>query len=262
MKGLQKKVREEKERRQKEEDREMLSGGVDIDSIKDWINLNTEQLLKQQELGTYLKKQVGTREEIEEEMFSEGDRLTELSIMQERLEFEQLQILEATEAGEEFDEARDLEIEVELEDIATESSSITQTLDTLEEHLAFVSSKINKIREEIASFDVNNIEAPRFKGLSSVEMARKTLRTFFLVLLDLNVYKRELETKLIEQDEKLIELTTQVTVLSENSRGIDKTALMRKAKAMNTLVSKIGESTEFVDNRDAENLELTQHEQS
>jgi Leucine-rich repeat (LRR) protein len=208
LKGLQKKVREEKERRQKEEEKEMNAKGVDIDSIKDWINLNTEQLLKQQELGTYLKKQVDAREEIEEEMFSEGDRLTELSIQQERLEFEQLAILEARESGEEYDEARDLEIEVELEDIATESSSITQTLDTLEEHLNFVNNKINKLKEEIASFDMDSIQAPRFKGLSSVEMARKTLRTFFMVLLDLNVYKRELETKLIEQDEKLIELTT------------------------------------------------------
>lgn len=46
LKGLQKKVREEKERRQKEEERENSAQGVDIDSIKDWINMNTEQLLK------------------------------------------------------------------------------------------------------------------------------------------------------------------------------------------------------------------------
>ena len=91
-----------------------------------------------------------------------------------------------------------MEIEIELEDIATESSSITSTLDTLEEHLEFVSSKINKIREEIGSFDMENIQPPRFKGLNSVEMARATLRTFFMVLLDLNVYKRDLETKCIE----------------------------------------------------------------
>lgn len=59
--------------------------------------------------------------------------------------------------GEEYDEARDLEIEVELEDIATESDSITATLDNLEEHMAFVSEKINKLREEIASFDQDSI---------------------------------------------------------------------------------------------------------
>ena len=32
--------------------------------------LSIDQLLKQQELGTYLKKQVDAREEIEEEMFN------------------------------------------------------------------------------------------------------------------------------------------------------------------------------------------------
>jgi hypothetical protein len=47
LKGLQKKVREEKERRLREEERENNAQGVDIDSIKDWINMNTEQLLKQ-----------------------------------------------------------------------------------------------------------------------------------------------------------------------------------------------------------------------
>ena len=45
-----------------------------------------------------------------------------------------------------------------------------------------------------------------FKGLNSVEMARATLRTFFMVLLDLNVYKRDLETKCIEQDETILDL--------------------------------------------------------
>lgn len=73
-------MREEKERRQKEEEKELNTQGIDIDSIKDWINLNTEQLLKQQELNTYLKQQLTQRDEIEEEMFAEGDRLTDLSI--------------------------------------------------------------------------------------------------------------------------------------------------------------------------------------
>jgi len=58
-------------------------------------------------------------------MFGEGDRLTELSMQQQRLEFEQSQIKQAQIAGEEYEEARDLEIEVELEDIALESNSIT-----------------------------------------------------------------------------------------------------------------------------------------
>lgn len=76
------------------------------------------------------------QEEIEEEMLMEGDRLTELMLMKERLE---------QEMQEAPDEARRLEIEQELEDIAVESESITQTLETLEEHYEFVSGKITKI---------------------------------------------------------------------------------------------------------------------
>ena len=66
-------------------------------------------------------------------------------------------IVQARDAGEDYDEARDLEIEVELEDLATESASITQTLDTLEEHLSFVNDKINRLREDITGFDMESI---------------------------------------------------------------------------------------------------------
>ena len=60
--------------------------------------------------------------------------------------------------------------------------------------------------EEVSAWDPDSIKPPRFRGLNSVEMARATLKTFFMVLLDLNVYKRDLETKCIEQDETILEL--------------------------------------------------------
>lgn len=80
LRGLQKKMKEDKERRQREEEKENQTTGFDVDTIKDWINQSTEQLLKQQELQQFLKQQLSARDEIEEEMFAEGDRLTELSI--------------------------------------------------------------------------------------------------------------------------------------------------------------------------------------
>jgi len=99
-----------------------------------------------------------------------------------------------------------LEIEAEMEDVILESDSITQTLDTLEEHLSYVQAKVTRLTEEVNSWDPESIKPPRFRGLNSVEMARATLKTFFMVLLDLNVYKRDLETKCIEQDETILEL--------------------------------------------------------
>lgn len=79
-----------------------------------------------------------------------------------------------------------------------ESDSITSTLDTLEEHQQYLLAKVNKLTEEVNSIDMDSIQPPRFRGLSSVENARATLRTFFMVMLDLNVYKRDLENKCIE----------------------------------------------------------------
>jgi hypothetical protein len=45
---------------------------------------------------------------------------------------------------------------------------------------------------------MDSVQPPRFKGLTSVDVARATLQTFFLVLLDLNVYKKELESKCLD----------------------------------------------------------------
>lgn len=217
LKTLQKKAREEAEKRRKEEESEQNSKGIDIDAIKDWIHQSTDQMLKQQELNDYLKKQLEQREEIEDDMLKEGDRLTDLILQKERLEFEAESNSTAAENGEAVDEARQLEIEAELEDVVLESDSITATLDVLEEHLDHVETKVMQIQSEIKAFDMDQVQPPRFKGLNNVDNARATLKTFFMVLLDLNVYKKDLENKLIEQDETVLDLQSKVNILQETS---------------------------------------------
>ena len=150
-------------------------------------------------------------------MLTEGDRLTELILQKERLESELNAIHVCIEEGIEYDEARKLEIERDLEDVVLESDSITQTLDTIDEHLDYVTNQIASLNTQIKAFDMDAIQPPRFKGLTNVDMARQTLRTFFMVLLDVNVYKKELEAKCIEQDEQVVLLQGQVAVLKENS---------------------------------------------
>ena len=71
-------------------------------------------------------------------MLEEGDRLTELSVLRERLELELQVIEDAEKNGEDFDEAKKIEIEAELDDLNLESNSITQTLDILEQNLEFI----------------------------------------------------------------------------------------------------------------------------
>jgi chromosome segregation ATPase len=110
--------------------------GIDIDLIKDWISRNTEAMLNNQELKEYLQKQLEQKDKVEHEMLEEGDRITELMIMKEKLEMEKEELEEAE--GDNKDEGRLLEIDDQLKDVALEISSITETLDMLEETLEFV----------------------------------------------------------------------------------------------------------------------------
>jgi chromosome segregation ATPase len=109
--------------------------------IKDWIQRNTEAMLKNQELKEYLEKQLDSKDKVETEMLEEGDRMTELLIQKEKLEMEKEELEDILE--EDKDEGKLIEIEDNLKDIGLEISSITATLDGLEETLDFIQSKVN-----------------------------------------------------------------------------------------------------------------------
>lgn len=57
LRGLQKRAAEERQRKLEQEAKEAESKGIDIDLIKEWINSNTEAMLKNKELQEYLEKQ-------------------------------------------------------------------------------------------------------------------------------------------------------------------------------------------------------------
>ena len=137
-------------------------------------------------------------------MLAEGDRMTELLISKEKLEFEREELETAPE--DQRDEGRVLEIDDQLKDLALEMSSITETLDMLLETVDFVQSKVNQVTEEIEGFDIDSVQPMSFNALDSIESAKATLKTFFQVVLDLNIYKRDLEQKCLEQDENVISL--------------------------------------------------------
>ena len=98
-------------------------------------------MLQNQELKEYLEKQHDQKDKVENEMLEEGDRMTELLILKEKLEYEKEE-LEAMPAGQE-DEGRVLEIEDQLKDVSLEINSITETLDMLEETLEFVQARVH-----------------------------------------------------------------------------------------------------------------------
>lgn len=130
--------------------------------------------------------------------------------------------------------------------------------------MTYVQAKVTKLTDEIQAWDPESIKPPRFRGLNSVEMARATLKTFFMVLLDLNVYKKDLETKCIEQDETIIELQSTVFLLQERvgmSAG-QREVMMQKQKLINTMVGKMGDQVEFMDQRETGDMGLSRDEQN
>lgn len=141
LRGMQKRAKEEREVKAKQEEKELMSQGIDLDLIKDWIQRNTEAMLKNQELKEYLEKQLDSKDKVETEMLEEGDRMTELLIQKEKLEMEKEELEDILE--EDKDEGKLIEIEDNLKDIGLEISSITATLDGLEETLDFIQSKVN-----------------------------------------------------------------------------------------------------------------------
>lgn len=80
----------------------------------------------------------------------------------------------------------------------------------LEETLEFVQSKVNQVTVEVEGFDLEGVQPMHFNALDSIESAKATLKTFFQVVLDLNIYKRDLEQKCIEQDENVIQLQANI----------------------------------------------------
>jgi len=264
LRGMQKRAQEEKVRREAFEARENQTKGIDLDLIKEWISHNTEGMLKHQELKEYRDKQVAQKDKVEAEMLEEGDRLTEALIMKEKLEFEKEE-LEAM-AEDKRDEGRLLEIDDNFRDLELEVTSITETLDMLQETLEFVQSKLNQVTEELEAFDVESISPLSFNALESIDSAKATLKTFFQVVLDLNIYKRDLETKCLEQDETVISLTAnlrsmeaRVKFMAENGGQDGYAAHVAKQAAITTVLKQVDG---FVDNRDVEHLNLNPAEQT
>ena len=164
--------------------------------------------MRHQELKEYLEKLNSQKENIEDEMLEEGDKMTELLVYKEKLEFEKEEL--ETIPEEERDEGRILEIEESLKDIFLEINSITETLDMLEENLNYIENQVNASFEEIESFDIENVTTLSFNALETIESAKVTLKTFFQVFLELNVYNRDLEQKCIQQDERVIQLEVDI----------------------------------------------------
>jgi len=72
--------------------------------------------------------------------------------------------------------------------------AIQDNLDNMEEKNDFIDGKISGIKTAIIEFNPEDVDQLKFEEVQSIEGARACLGAFFGILLDVNVYKRELET--------------------------------------------------------------------
>lgn len=70
---------------------------------------------------------------------------------------------------------------------------ISDNIESLEEKLDFVNMKISNFNAELVGLSPDDVEQLRFEQVQSIEGARACLGAFFGILLEVNVYKKQLE---------------------------------------------------------------------
>ena len=87
------------------------------------------------------------------------------------------------------------EVEEEIKAIDLDILSINRNLETLEETNEFITNRISELNQEKIAVDAGDIEMIRFNHIKTLDSAKRGLSTFFALLLDLNVYKCQLEKR-------------------------------------------------------------------
>lgn len=73
---------------------------------------------------------------------------------------------------------------------------VNENLETLEEKYDFIDNKVAGLNIKMREFSPDDIEQLKFDQVQSIEGARACLGAFFGILLDVNIYKKQLENSL------------------------------------------------------------------
>ena len=103
------------------------------------------------------------------------------------------------------DEGQTFELEDQIETIQSEILVVTEMLDSLDTTLSYINRKMKTNSEKLAQAEMDSVSSMSFSGLKSVDTARVTLKAFFNVVLELNILKKDLEQKCLDQDETMAE---------------------------------------------------------
>ena len=131
----------------------------------------------------------------------------------DRKEIEKQQKELVAQDQEEPDEGPILELEEQIYQVTIEIDQINERLETLEEIYNFHTNKLAQLNGEAVTLDAENIEPLKLSGLHSIDAARVTLQTILSILLDVNIYNKDLELKCIELDEQILDLNSSIGAL-------------------------------------------------
>jgi chromosome segregation ATPase len=104
-------------------------------------------------------------------------------------------------------------ISEEIENYDTELTDYKERIETLEEKLSFLSEKANSINEELIKLNPDDAEHLIFKEVNSISGARACLSTFFNILLEINIYNKELESTVIAKEQEAVNASTMIEEL-------------------------------------------------
>jgi prefoldin subunit 5 len=103
----------------------------------------------------------------------------------------------------------------EIEQINFEMRAIQDNLDNLEERHDFIENKVSSFTTQLIEFNPDDVDQLRFEEVQSIEGARACLGAFFKILLDVNVYKRQLQNVNLENEATIESLNSQLEELRQ-----------------------------------------------
>lgn len=189
---------------------------MDIERIKHWISYNTEVMLHRRQLEEQMELHNGERNRLEDELIEEGDKLNALTLEKERRKMEMEMLEERALAGEEEAEARIMELEEELYQLTFHQETLMSAFESCEDSLNRHYSRLADLQEEAQALNAQSQDMLKFPELKSVHAARMTLEVFFSQLLDLNLWKRDLENKCIQSGDEILDLQAKIDLLNKH----------------------------------------------
>ena len=204
---LQRRQRAERTKRKDAQDQRGAGLTFSAETVRDWIVKNTEKLLRDAEITEATQLQENSKREVEAELTEEWNLYGSLTHKKETMQRDR-------EMTAEDDLERIYELEDKLREVECDMAAVNGNIESLEEKNDFINNRIAELHKEKLEVNAEDIEVLRFTDIRTVEHAKICLSTFFGLLLDLNVYKKQLEKKAVEQETTIETLRVEIASLS------------------------------------------------